>query len=334
MSAAGLAEVRSSGRTDIGQPWRLTSVSSENRRERVHVSTLVDADSPRAMGEDISHIKLLAALSADLPPILVHRPTMRVIDGMHRLRAAVMRGADSIDVEFVDGTEADAFVLAVQANQAHGLPLSLADRRCAAARIIGYHPEWSNRRIAATTGLAPNTIGAIRRRSTAHNAQAGNCSVGRDGKIRPRDAAARRRCAEDIARADPNASLRDIARAAGVSVGTASNVRSGLSHRKPSSGPGIDEPSIPEPRDRATARISALRIPTPTPASIDSLSQDPSIRFSESGRALLRLLAACMIDSQQLAQIIAGVPPHRRATVAELARACAGRWTQFADSLA
>jgi hypothetical protein len=36
-------------------------------------------------------------------------------------------------------------VLAVQVNVTHGLPLSLADRKVAASRIIDCYPGWSNR---------------------------------------------------------------------------------------------------------------------------------------------------------------------------------------------
>ena len=70
---------------------------------------------------------------------------MRVIDGTHRLRAALLRGVDVIDVLYFDGPDADAFVLAVELNHTHGLPLSRADRTAAAERIIGSHPDWSDR---------------------------------------------------------------------------------------------------------------------------------------------------------------------------------------------
>jgi hypothetical protein len=64
----------------------------------VPLSRLVTGDSPRLCGENSSHARMLASLRDALPPISVHRPTMRVIDGMHRLRAARLRGADKIKV--------------------------------------------------------------------------------------------------------------------------------------------------------------------------------------------------------------------------------------------
>src|SRR5687768_2708992 len=83
---------------------------------RVTVNSLVASDSPRLNGESMTHAQALANSDASLPPIVVHRRTMRVIDGMHRLRAARLRGQHEIDVRFFDGSEEDAFVIAVAAN--------------------------------------------------------------------------------------------------------------------------------------------------------------------------------------------------------------------------
>ncbi|KOG90227.1 streptomycin biosynthesis protein, partial [Streptomyces varsoviensis] len=80
--------------------------------------------------------------------------------------AAMLCGHDKIAVRFFDGDEADAFVLAVESNIAHGLPLSLADRKRAAGRIIDSHPQWSDRIVASVTGIAPGTVAEIRRRRT------------------------------------------------------------------------------------------------------------------------------------------------------------------------
>jgi hypothetical protein len=58
----------------------------------VPVLSLRPADSPRLNGEDKAHIARLAEMDTPLPPILVDRRTMRVIDGMHRLMAASLLG--------------------------------------------------------------------------------------------------------------------------------------------------------------------------------------------------------------------------------------------------
>jgi ParB-like chromosome segregation protein Spo0J len=101
-----------------------------------------------------------------LPPILVDRRSMQVIDGMHRLVAASLQGRETIDVIFFDGSQTDMFLRAVRENVTHGLPLSQADRRVATERIIASHPHLSDRAIGQIAGLAAKTVAAIRKRST------------------------------------------------------------------------------------------------------------------------------------------------------------------------
>ncbi len=77
---------------------------------------------------------------------------MRVIDGLHRMRAARLRGDQTIEVQYFTGDDDAAFLLAVEANTAHGLPLSLSERKAAAVRLIAMFPDRSNRSIAASAG--------------------------------------------------------------------------------------------------------------------------------------------------------------------------------------
>lgn len=293
--------------------------------ERVPVRALLPADSPRVDGENMDHARLLADIETELPPIVVHRPTMRVVDGMHRLRAAVLRGEEFIDVLYFDGSDADAFVLAVELNRGHGLPLSQADRTAAAARIIASHPEWSNRRIAAVTGMSATTVGAIRRRSTDQSGQL-EIRVGRDGRARPNDGARRRERAGEFIMRNPGASLREIAKAAGVSPTTASDVRARLAR---------GETAIPRQRPPLTQVNSRERLVGMDPSDVvTNLKRDPSLRFTNAGRALLRLLDACAIESAQWDEITDSVPSHQREAVAQLAKACAESWATFANRLA
>ena len=159
---------------------------------RVAIAELGPADSPRRGGEDLGHVRLLAESGADLPPILVHRQTMRVIDGMHRLRAARLRGEPDIEVTYYDGDDAGAFIEAVRANVTHGLPLTLADRRAAALRILAANPEMSDRMVAGLTGLSPKTVGAARR-SVGRQLPGSAYRLGQDGRWRPSRSAPRRR---------------------------------------------------------------------------------------------------------------------------------------------
>lgn len=201
---------------------------AESSVERVSIASLVTADSPRLAGEDMEHGRMLAQSEEVLPPIIVHRPSMRVIDGMHRLHAATLRGRDVIEVKFFDGSVRDAFVLAVKSNMQHGLPLTLSDRTAAALRIVKTHPEWSDRAVAAATGLAAKTVAAIRRRSATGEVPQLHSRIGRDSKARPVNSTEGRRLASALIAKNPDASLREIATAAGVSPGTVRDVRQRL----------------------------------------------------------------------------------------------------------
>src|SRR5260370_41261090 len=88
----------------------VTTVSAEDAEPPVWVplSSLVPADSPRLEGLDPGHAEALAEVDDELPPILVQRSTMRVIDGMHRLDAARIRGQEEIRVQFFDCCEDEA----------------------------------------------------------------------------------------------------------------------------------------------------------------------------------------------------------------------------------
>src|SRR5687767_14440162 len=91
---------------------------------RVPIRAICQADSPRSAGVDMDYARSLAEVEADLPPIVVNRRTMRVIDGMHRLSAAALKGKHLIEVVFFDGTDHEAFLLSVRLNVTHGMPLN------------------------------------------------------------------------------------------------------------------------------------------------------------------------------------------------------------------
>lgn len=274
----------------------------------VPVAALRIAESPRSTGENIEHIRTLADVSAELPPIIVHRGSMRVIDGVHRLRAARLRGQRQIAVRFFDGDENDAFVLAVRANVAHGLPLSLADRKVAAARIVATHPHWSDRMIAATAGLSGATVASIRRDRAE---PAPESRIGHDGRVRPVNGLERRRHARALLLAEPTLSLREVARRVGISPETARAVRGRLHGSEPAG----RAPEAPPP-DLATV--------------VRRLRTDPALRFSEAGRDLLRLLDICTVAADRLATIADSVPAHCRERVTQVALECARTWRTFA----
>jgi len=301
----------------------------------VPVAALRPADSPRLIGEDVEHIRVLAEPDRALPPILVHRASMRVIDGMHRLGAARLRGQDAIDVVFFDGSDGDAFVMAVKANVAHGLPLSYADREAAVARIVVSHPSWSDRAIAATTGLAPRTVAAVRGRIVG--LPQGGSRLGRDGKVRPLDSTDGRLAASRLIEASPNASLREVARAAGISPTTVRDVRERIQRgedpvpaRRARTDPQPGTPRGPaQPARDDVERLSAHE----RNAVLQNLERDPSLRFAESGNRVLRWLIRRLIAEEEWQDFTAAVPTHSVYILAALARKCANEWLEFAKQL-
>lgn len=306
----------------------------EHSVEMVPISSLKPSDSPRLGGENVDHVLALAESNARLPPIIVSRCTMRIIDGVHRLRAAVLRGQDKVEVRFFDGNEEDAFILAVEANIKHGLPLSMADRAAAAARIITSHPHWSDRAIASSTGLSAKTVRAIRQRSSSDNYQS-KIRVGRDGRVRPLDAREGRRLAAELMADQPNVSLRAVASAAGISLGTAQNVRERL---RRGSDPVVPtqreyEQKNQTKRERQPSRL-VDRIPAEDCATlIRQLRTDPSLRFTDVGRLLIRLLEPLALVAADWERFIDQLPNHCTSTVSDAARACARAWQEFAERL-
>ncbi|MEO3755498.1 ParB N-terminal domain-containing protein [Streptomyces sp. B6B3] len=268
--------------------------NEEQPTTEVEIRLISTADSPRVVGEDPEHIRALAASRDELPPIIVHRATMRVVDGRHRLRAARLRGRKSIAVRFFDGTEADAFVLAVQANVTHGLPLSLADRRRSAARIALSHPTWSDRRIATVTGLSPGTVTEIRRRGPAGPGGQAGAGSGHAGRVHPLDRDRGRMLGSDLRLADAQPT---------------------------DSGDGGDEGAVkplPSCPDQSAAIVERLRA-------------DPALRLSEPGRYLLRLLNVATLRADDWDRIIDNLPPHCSGVVVQVAKACAGVWGEVAE---
>ncbi len=302
----------------------------------VPVDALSVAGSPRLSGSSEDHVQVLAEVPEELPPIIVHQATMRVIDGVHRLHAAKLRQQDQVAVRFFSGAEDDAFVIAVTANVKHGLPLSLADREAAAARIVQSHGQWSNRMIASVTGLSPRTIAQIRTRQDAKSPRV-TVRIGQDGRVRPVDGSARRLLASELMTEDPGLSLREVARAAGISPETARDVRNRLVRgedpvaRRSALDPGRTS-AARQPLDKPAASFELSRASAEHLAEIvQRLKADPAVRFTETGRALLRLLHVHLIEVKDWDRIGESVPVHCSPLIAQLAKECAQMWVELAD---
>lgn len=298
----------------------------------VHVSTVFVTDlviSPmvRLNGVDNSHVAVLAEI-ADPPPIVVHRPSMVVIDGVHRVLATLARGGSQIGARFFDGSVEDAFLLAVQLNRAHGLPLSRKDRRKAVARMLLVHPEWSDRRLAAAAGVSHKTVASVRRAGESEDSVRGvgtnsEVRIGRDGRARPTNAAGGRLRANELLDEDPQAPTRKIAASAGISPSTVSDIRRRM-----------QEDSDPVAPRRGAGPGLAVPAADEEPASLlERLGLDPSLRSTLNGRTLLRVLRAQAGVLVRMDEMARAVPAHRTGHVALLGRLYADAWLQFADEL-
>ncbi|CAL9631319.1 Transcriptional regulator NovG [Streptomyces sp. enrichment culture] len=263
---------------------------------------------------------------------------MRVIDGMHRLLAALLNGRQTIEVELFDGTPEEAYLRAVKANVVHGLPLSQVDRRAAAARIIVSHPHMSDRAIARASGLGAKTVAAIRRSSAAAVPQL-NTRVGRDGRVRPLNAVEGRRRVVAVLAEHPDASLREVARLSGVSPATVSDVRRRLaagesplpSGTEPAELPGAERGVDGTQRAGSDSRSNQTFM-DPVPV-MEKLLRDPSLRHKEGGRQLLHLLRQNAVGVQDLMELSDAVPPHCRSLVINLAQHYRDAWQSFAEAL-
>ncbi|MET7366685.1 ParB N-terminal domain-containing protein [Streptomyces sp. NPDC005566] len=302
----------------------------------VAVTALGAGDSPRLRGLDLAHVQLLAENFDDLPPLLVQRSTMRIVDGTHRLAAARLNGAELLPVRWFEGSDADAFVTAVRLNTGQGLPLAGRERATAAARILVSHPDWSDRWIASVCGVAPRTVAALRRRPTGDRQRSdvrSEMRTGRDGRRRPLSAEAGRRIAAEIMRRHPQSSLRAVAQQAGISVGTALDVRRRLAEE--------DGTAVPEPVRVAAPAPVAVPPALPGPARPETageqlahLVRDPSLKYSSQGRALLRLASATLAFTEQAETIAGSTAGHTRESLRLVARACAEGWARFGEYVA
>lgn len=312
---------------------RLTAAKTADLASHsVAINRLVHGDSLRSGGIDEAHVRRLNEVEGPLPPILVHRATLRIIDGFHRVYAARLRGANEIDVCFLDDSLDAAFVVAVESNVKHGLPLSLADRRRAASHILSTYPHWSDRVIATSAGLSTKTVASLRAADDAHSPP--RHRLGRDGRVRPVSAASGRQLAAELIAANPAASLRDIAEQAGISPGTVRDVRVRL-QRGDDPVPSREKAAPPAHKAPSSGSLQTNR---PKAADVNAvlatLTRDPALRMNARGRELLRWLhshAVSGVDGDRIRDL---APHHSIEHLIEFATRSAANWAYIAAYLA
>jgi hypothetical protein len=307
---------------------------------RVSISDLVPGPPLRHGGVDDDYVRLLAQEWALEAPILVHWPTLQVVDGMYRLRAAQLRGERHIKARFVRGRGVDIFVAAVTANVRHGRGLNLDERKEAGRRIILTHPDWSDGMVSSVCLVSPKTVAALRARPTRSIPEL-DARIGRDGKLRPTDPTIGRRRAAELLKLQPQMTLRAVAREAGISPTTAADVRALLraggdpvrcrkkvpvTNSSPRSSSRFEIPSLKSIDDRVTIEDREV-----TPVQI--LNADWSFRADEEGRQFLMWLEKKLVDEVSLEPFVNCVPLGRVYVVADIARSCEAAWAVFAGQL-
>lgn len=300
--------------------------------ENVPLASIRNSFTPRKTKVNEHHAGVLAQSPLPLPPIVIHRASMRVIDGVHRLRATELRGQNTIPARFFDGNGAQAFALAVHLNVTHGLPLTLSERKAAAQRIVATYPHWSDRSIGLIAGVSNKTVGKLRECATGEVSQLGP-RLGRDGKTRPGSPAVGRRRAAEFLSMNPRASLREIARGAGVSVTTARDVRRRIDKGESplpdnlaypsgqrSGRPGGATNAKAGEALRGLREIAGAQVPPAIRGHdlLQRLRNDPSVRSSERGRKLLRLLSSVVVAISACNEFAEAVPLHCSGTIAKL----------------
>jgi hypothetical protein len=129
--------------------------------------------------------------------------------------------------------------------------------------------------------------------------------------------------------------LRTVARVAGVSLGTAHDVRERMRR-------GIDPVPTEQQVTAPSARLATSRKPNRSVIArsnqdlrsmLDSLRTDPSLKFTDAGRCMLRWLCSHVIKPKDWEPLLENIPPHCTKVIAELARSSADAWQEFAREL-
>lgn len=114
---------------------------------------------PRETGIEERHVRLLEASEpSDWPPLLVTPNDLGgydVVDGFHRLRAALRLGLECLPC-VVDPLA--GYPEGVEANLRHGLPLPVGDRKAYARWLHEQDPSLTYREIGRRTGLNHETV--------------------------------------------------------------------------------------------------------------------------------------------------------------------------------
>ena len=119
---------------------------------------------PRLGGLDAAHVAALQENPEAWPPVVVvDDGGYRLVDGFHRYAATQNLGLETVRAEVREmPPDGDLRALAFALNAVHGRPLTLADRRAEAERLLCAAAAVSNLEVARRTALSPTTVATIR----------------------------------------------------------------------------------------------------------------------------------------------------------------------------
>ena len=303
----------------------------EDRTQTVQVSlnALRIGPSPRRGPVRADHVEALVAARGAWPPILVHRASLVVIDGHHRLAAAGRLGMESTAVTFFDGDEAAADLEAIRRNVSHGLPLTLAERKSAARRVLRRFPSWSDSRIAEVCGLSPKTVGRLRPGDSNLASRYLERRVGRDGKRRPVSPEAVRERVANLLLTQSRLSLRQVAAEVGASKETVRSVRKQLE-----TGIWAGEPTARStPRRNEPAPEAGLPETEPQAESMVCWSADNACVSTPAGKAFAAWFDAHSVEGLYPTTFAGCVPLSRVYTVIDESRRRSEFWSAYAAEL-
>jgi hypothetical protein len=292
----------------------------------VRLSSLPVGHAWRAAGLDDARVTALARRYPRLPPILVRTEDHLVVDGAHTVAAARRLGMHVAYVQWFVGSWAEAAEVFVQRNGADGMPLSPEDRRSLMNSVLRAQPRWSDRRIAQVCGGSPKLAARLRRDLPGtREPNPVEKRVGRDGRVRPVHAGAMRERILEMLERRPEASLRTVATALGVSPETVRSVRKELAPSGPPSVADSESNGTPESSIEVLLEYRHRReVLAPWRA-------DNAFRSTRSGTEFVEWFEARAIREEQ--GRIEEVPLSRVYEIADEARRRAEFWTGFANSL-
>jgi ParB-like chromosome segregation protein Spo0J len=265
--------------------------------------------SPRETVVDDDHVRTLMEVIDFLPPVVVDRATMTLIDGVHRLEAFRRSGRSHIQAVFFSGDDSDVRAVAVRANIKHGKPLTRGERQAAAMMLLDRSPERSDRWLGEICGLSHSTVARLR--TTSQGADAAT-RVGRDGRRRPTDPEAGRAEVAKTISENPSASVRETAEAAGVAPSTAQ--RAGAGSRRP----GAPSRPAPPPAGRTVS---------------DPVAADAAFGSSPELAEVVSWMSRTAVTADDFGSYLERVPLGRIYEVADECRRRSATWAELATSL-